>query len=92
MAPVRLQLLCTLECRATTDEQLIPARAILVEQQHRCASSIDTGGGTRGLNFHQGDEPVHFGFLRHELGEDASEPQRSSQSAGRIQSSPAVAE
>ena len=27
------------------------------------------------LGLHQCDEPVHLGFVRHELGEDAAEPE-----------------
>ncbi len=58
------------------DQQLVPAAAVLREQQDRLALGIDARGGARGLNLHQRDEPVHLGFGGQQLGENAAEPQR----------------
>ncbi len=63
-------------CKTAADEQMIPRAAILFEQQNRFARWTDAGARARCLNFHQRDEPVHFGFIRGEFGQHAPEPQR----------------
>jgi hypothetical protein len=58
------------------DEQLIPPRAILLEQQHRLPFGGDPRRGARRLDLHQRDQAVHLRLLRHQLGEDAPEAER----------------
>ncbi len=48
---------------AAANQQLIPARSVLIKQQNRFARIADTRARTRRLNFHQRDEAVDFGFL-----------------------------
>ena len=52
---------------------MVPKRAILIEQQDRLAGWTDSSVSPGGLNLHQGDQTVDFGFLRREFGEDAAE-------------------
>ena len=61
---------------AAPDQQLIPQRAGLIEQEDRLAGRSDTRWKARRLNLHQRHEAVHFRFLRHELRHDASKTQR----------------
>ena len=58
------------------DQQLVPARAVLVEQQHRLAARARARAQARGLDLHQRHEPVDLGFARRQLGQHAPEPQR----------------
>ena len=58
------------------DQQLVPARAVLIEQQDRLARGSDPGGRARCLDLHQRHEAVHLGLGRRKLGQDAAEPQR----------------
>ena len=58
------------------DQQPVPARAVLVEQQDGLAVGPDARPRPRGLQLHQRDEPVHLGLARRQLGEDAAEAQR----------------
>ena len=68
---------------AAADEQLIPARAVLIEQQDRLARRADARAEPRRLDLHQRDEAVDLGLVGRELGEDAAEAQRVlAQSAG----------
>ena len=78
---------------AAADQQLVPARAVLLEQQDRLAVAADARAEPRGLDLHQRDQAVHLGLVAARA-RRGSRPRRSasSQSAGRIQSSPAVAE
>ena len=59
-----------------TDEELIPARAVLIEEQDRLSRRADARPRARRLDLHQRDEAVDLGLLRDELGQDAPEPQR----------------
>ena len=60
-------------CEATTDEQLIPHPAILIEQQDRLARRARSRGGTRRLYFHQRDKGVNFRLFGSEFSQDAAE-------------------
>ena len=77
---------------AAADEQLVPARAVLVEQQDRLARRPDARAEARRLDLHQRDQAVHLRLLA-AASSARMRPRRSasSHSAGRIQSSPAVA-
>ena len=61
---------------AAADEQLVPARAVLIEQQDRLARRPDPRAQPRRLDLHQRDQAVHLGLVGHQLGQDAAEPQR----------------
>ena len=58
------------------DQQQVPARAVLVEQQDRLALRADPRPDPRRLDLHQRDEAVDLGLVRGEPGEDPPEPQR----------------
>ena len=58
------------------DQQLIPQRPVLIQEQDRLSRRADARPRARRLDLHQRDEPVHFRFVRHQLGQDAPEPQR----------------
>ncbi len=58
------------------NEQLIPARTILRQQQHRLARRADARPRPRRLQLHQRHQPVRFRFVGHEPGQDAAEAQR----------------
>ena len=77
--------------QAAADEQLVPARAVLVEQQHRLARP-GAGREPGRLDLHQRRQPVHLRLGRRELASRRPSRRASSHSSGRIQSSPAVAE
>ncbi len=62
--------------QAAPDEQAVPARAVLVEQQHRLARGTDAGGRPRGLDLHEGHQAVHLGLLGQQPGQDPTQPQR----------------
>ena len=62
--------------KATADEELVPARPVLIEQQHGLARRPGARPEPRHLDLHERDEPVHFGLFARELGEDAAETQR----------------
>src|SRR5262249_42090739 len=62
-------------CKAPPDHQLIPARAVLIEQQDRSAARIDTSAEARALNFHQPHKPVNLRLIWRKLGQDAAKPQ-----------------
>ena len=71
------ELLRPLECGETTaNEELVPERAILIEQQDGLARRTDAGLRPRGLDFHQRDQAVDLGLLRSQPGQDASQAQR----------------
>jgi hypothetical protein len=61
--------------QAALDQQVIPAGAVLFQQQDRLAARADPGRTARGLDFHQRHQAVHLGFLRHQLGQDAAQAQ-----------------
>ena len=62
--------------QAAADEQAVPARTVLVEQQHGLARGTDAGGRARGLDLHEGHQAVHLGLLGQQPGQDATQPQR----------------
>jgi len=47
-------------CEASTDEEGIPGRAVLIEEQHRLPVGSRARGEARGLGLHQGDQAVHL--------------------------------
>ncbi len=61
---------------AAADEEPIPARAVLVEQQDGLSGRADPRHRARRLDLHERDEPVHLGLLGEEPGQDAAEPER----------------
>src|SRR5262249_36938606 len=62
--------------QATTDEELIPARAVLIEQQDRLSRRADPRPRARRLDLHQRDETVALRLPGSQLGQDPAEPQR----------------
>ncbi|MDX6244338.1 MAG: hypothetical protein QOE76_2061, partial [Frankiales bacterium] len=58
---------------ATSDQQLVPLRPVLVEQQHRFARGADPGRGAGGLDLHQRHQAVHLWLVRRESGEHPAE-------------------
>ena len=46
--------------QAATNEELIPTRAVLIEEQDGFPGRADAGGGAGGLDLHEGDETVDF--------------------------------
>ena len=58
---------------ASADEEKVPVGSILIEEEDWFAGRADAGAGAGGLDLHEGDEAVDFGFLRCEFGEDAAE-------------------
>ncbi len=52
--------------KAPVDQEAIPAAAILFEQEDRPSLPVGPGSGALGLEFHEGDEAVGLGILRHE--------------------------
>jgi hypothetical protein len=55
---------------------VIPAGAVLIEQQNRLARRTDPGPQARGLDLHQRDETVDLRLVGHEPGQDATEAER----------------
>jgi len=49
--------------KAVAYEEMIPAGAILIEEQDRFAGRTDTRAGARSLNFHERDEAVDFRLI-----------------------------
>src|SRR5712691_8009898 len=67
----------TLECcEATMDEELIPKRAILVEEQDRLSRRADSRVEPRRLDLHQCDEAMDLRLNRKELGQDTAKTER----------------
>ena len=58
------------------DEEPVPQRAILVEEEDRLALRADAGPGAGGVQLHQRDEPVDLRLARGEAGQDPPEAQR----------------
>ena len=58
------------------DEQRIPARAVLVEQQDRLSRRPRARARARRLDLHQRDEAVHLRLVRSQLGQDPPQTQR----------------
>ena len=61
--------------QAALHEQMVPARAVLIAEQHRLASRADARPKPRSLQLHQREQAVDLGLGRHERGEDTSEAQ-----------------
>src|SRR5262245_34583934 len=59
-----------------TDEELIPARAVLLEKRDDLSRRADTRPRPRRLNLHQRDESVDLRLLRNKPGQDTPETQR----------------
>jgi len=53
------------------NEHAIPARAILIREQHRRAVASDASGEPRRREFEQRDQPVDFGLVGRKAGEHA---------------------
>ncbi len=61
--------------QAALYEQVVPACAVLVGEQHRLAVRPDPRPQPRGLQLHQGQQAVDLGLARHQRGEDAPQAQ-----------------
>jgi hypothetical protein len=61
--------------KAPLHEQAIPARAVLVGEQHGLAPGTDPRAQPRSLKLHQGQQAVDLRLAVHQRGEDASEAQ-----------------
>jgi hypothetical protein len=61
---------------AATDEERVPARAILVQQQHGLSRGAGPRAQPRGLDLHERDQAVDLGLLGREPGQDAPQAQR----------------
>ena len=55
------------------DEELVPLGSVLVQEEDGFAFGVDAGFGAGGLDLHEGDEAVGFGFCGDERGEDAAQ-------------------
>src|SRR5258705_7666412 len=67
----------TLERRQTApDQQMIPAPAVLVQQQNRLTGRSHAGTNARRLDLHQRNEPVDLRFGGSQLGEDPPQAER----------------
>ncbi len=64
-SPASAELSGAIERRETApDEELIPARAVLIEQQNRLSRRANSRSRARRLNLHERDQPVNFRLLR----------------------------
>ncbi len=61
---------------AAADQELVPARAVLIEQQDGLARGAGPRLEARGLDLHQRDEAVDLRLVGRQLGQDAAESQR----------------
>src|SRR3989304_3640050 len=61
---------------ATPDEQLIPPRAVLIQQQDGLARWADPRPRARRLDLHERHEAVDLRLARHKLGPDPPESKR----------------
>src|SRR5688572_19827486 len=60
----------------TTDEELIPPRAVLIEEHDGLSRRPHAGPRPGRLNLHQRDQTVNLRLVRHELGQDTPQTQR----------------
>src|SRR5438876_144094 len=60
--------------QAPADEQAIPARSILIEQQDGLAGRPNSSHKPRGLDLHERDNTMDFRLGWRELGKDAAQP------------------
>jgi hypothetical protein len=71
------QLFGTLERgEAATDQDVVPTRAILIEQQDRLSRGTDSSASSRSLNLHERDEAMNFRLVRHKARENSAETER----------------
>ena len=56
-------------------EQMVPARAVLIGEQHRLPVRADPRAQPRGLELHQGQQAVDLGLAGHQRREDPAEAQ-----------------
>src|SRR2546428_1435915 len=71
------EFLGTLERGQTaTDEDMVPARAILIENQDRLSCGTDSSTGSRSLNLHERDEAMNFRLVRNKTRENSAEAER----------------
>jgi hypothetical protein len=77
--------------QATADQQVIPAGAVLLVEQHRVASGVGAGRHARRLYFHQRDQAMHLGLRGASSASMRPRRRASLHSSGRIQSPPLVA-
>src|SRR5882757_3904665 len=58
------------------DLELVPKRAVLVEQENRLAGSVDARRDARGIQLHQREQSMGFGLDRRDRGEHAADAKR----------------
>ena len=58
------------------DLQLVPQGAVLVRQKDRLADRVGARRHARGVELHQGQQPMGFGFVRCDYGEHAAQAER----------------
>src|SRR5262249_1476879 len=58
------------------DEEVIPTRTILIEEQDRLAGRTDARTSARRLDLHEGNQTVDLRLVRNELGENPPPTQR----------------
>ena len=74
---LRAEPLGTLErAEPAADQEVVPAGAVLLEQQDRRAVRGGACTEPRSLDFHQRDEPMHLRLGGRQLGKNAPQPQR----------------
>ncbi len=55
---------------------MVPARAILIQQQNGVPPGAGTRASPRSLDLHQRDEAVHLGLVLHEFGQYTAKSER----------------
>ena len=78
--------------RALGDLRVVPARAVLVGQEHEVAVVVDTGVPAGVVQEHQRDEAVDLGLVGHQGPQHPPRRMASAHSSRRMSWSPAVAE
>jgi hypothetical protein len=61
---------------AAAHKEVIPARAVLFEEQDGLSRRADPCRQARGLDLHKPDQAVNLRLVRNKLGEDAPQAQR----------------
>lgn len=59
-----------------TDEKMVPAPAVLIEQQDRLSRRSGSRPLTRRMDLHQREQAVNLRLVRREPGQDPAEPKR----------------
>src|ERR1700738_5142863 len=62
--------------KAMANKHMIPACAVLIEEQDRLSGRADPRANSRSLNFHECYEAVHLRLVRNEACQDTPETQR----------------